>query len=52
VIPSTPPILGLLDRAGHEMALITLEPGMEVAYEKIVVPDILVAHAYPRLITE
>lgn len=54
VIPSTPPILGLLDRGGHEMMLITLEPGMEVAYEKVVVPEILVAHAYtgPRLVTE
>ena len=51
VIPCTPPILGLLDRAGHEMMLITLEQGMEVAYEKIMVPELVLAHAVPRLIS-
>jgi len=52
VIPCTPPILGLLDRTGHEMMLITLDPGMEVEYEKIVVPELVLAQAYPRLVTE
>lgn len=52
MIPCTPPILGLLDRTGHEMMLITLDPGMEVEYEKIVVPELVLAQAYPRLVTE
>lgn len=49
VIPCTPPILGLLDRDGHEMALVTLDFGMEVSYEKVFIPDLVLGQAVPRI---
>lgn len=49
VIPSQPPILGLLDRDGYEMALVTLDFGMEVSYEKVLIPDLVLGQAVPRV---